>query len=123
MREILGHDSLSSPINQNGHSYFQFPKLLLSISLHVTAHKDTVEEYIPAPDTPWTHCAPPSVPVSIHHGKPCIQSVLEKEKAEQIGAMAVSVCGPGGLGDSVREAVRNVQGEKTVDLFEEAFSW
>lgn len=110
-------------MNQNGHSYFQFPKLLLSISLHVTAHKDTVEEYIPTPDTPWTHCAPPSVPVSIHHGKPCIQSVLEKEKAEQIGAMAVSVCGPGGLGDSVREAVRNVQGEKTVDLFEEAFSW
>ena len=52
-----------------------------------------------------------------------MQTVLEKEKEDQIGAMAVSVCGPGGLGDSVREAVRNVQGEKTVDLFEETFSW
>ncbi|CAG7918737.1 unnamed protein product [Penicillium olsonii] len=123
MTEILGHDSLTSPINSNGHSYFQFPRLLLSISVHVTAHKDTVEEYIPQPDTPWMDCAPPSVPVNIHHGKPCIQSLLEKEKAEQIGAMAVSVCGPGGLGDSVRDAVRNTQGEKTVDLFEEAFSW
>ncbi|KAJ5421899.1 Riboflavin synthase-like beta-barrel [Penicillium cf. griseofulvum] len=97
--------------------------LLLSISLHVTAHKDTAEEYMPQPDSPWMQCAPPNVPVSIHHGKPCMKSVLEKEKAEQIGAMAVSVCGPGGLGDSVREAVRNVQGEKTVDLFEETFSW
>jgi predicted ferric reductase len=123
MAEILGHESLTSPINPNGHSYFQFPRLLLSISLHVTSHKDTVEEYIPQPDLLWMQCAPPSVPVSIHHGKPCIQSVLEKEKADQIGAMAVSVCGPGGLGDSVREAVRNVQGEKTVDLFEETFSW
>lgn len=123
MLEILGHDSLTSPITPNGHSYFQFPRLLLSISLHVTAHKDTVEEYIPQPHTAWMDCAPSTVPVSIHHGKPCIQSILEKQKAEQIGAMAVSVCGPGGLGDSVREAVRNVQGEKTVDLFEETFSW
>ncbi|EKV04259.1 Ferric-chelate reductase, putative [Penicillium digitatum PHI26] len=123
MTEMLGHESLASPTTPNGHSYFQFPQLLLSISLHITSHKDTVEEYIPQPDSLWVQCAPPGVPVSIHHGKPCIQSVLEKEKEEQIGAMAVSVCGPGGLGDSVREAVRSVQGEKTVDLFEETFSW
>lgn len=123
MAEILDHESLTSPTNPNGHSYFQFPRLLLSITLHITSHKDTVEEYIPQPDSLWMQCAPPDVPVSIHHGKPCMQSVLEKEKEDQIGAMAVSVCGPGGLGDSVREAVRNVQGEKTVDLFEETFSW
>ncbi|KAJ5780717.1 hypothetical protein N7457_005877 [Penicillium paradoxum] len=123
MTEILGHDSLTSPQATNGHTYFQFPRLDLSISLYVTAHKETVEEYIPQPDTPWMRCAPSSVPIHIHHGKPCLQSVLEKEKSEQIGAMAVSVCGPGGLGDNVREAVRGVQGEKTVDLFEEAFSW
>jgi hypothetical protein len=123
MADILGHESLIGPIDANGHPYFQFPQLLLSISLHVTAHKDTAEEYIPQPGSPWMQCAPPNVPVSIHHGKPCMKSVLEKEKAEQIGAMAVSVCGPGSLGDSVREAVRNIQGEKTVDLFEETFSW
>ncbi|KAJ5970898.1 uncharacterized protein N7479_000816 [Penicillium vulpinum] len=123
MADILNHESLIGPISTNGHPYFHFPRLLLSITLYVTAHKDTVEEYIPQPDLPWMKCAPPTVPVSIYYGKPCMQSVLEKEKAEQVGAMAVSVCGPGGLGDSVREAVRNVQGEKTVDLFEETFSW
>lgn len=42
---------------------------------------------------------------------------------EQVGAMAVSVCGPGAMGDDVREAVRGVQERKTVDLFEETFSW
>jgi len=44
----------------------------------------------------------------------------------QVGAMAVSVCGPGAMGDDVREAVRGMlqgEGAKRVDLFEEAFSW
>lgn len=123
MLDILSHDALKSSINPPGSTYFQFPGLMLSIAIHVTGHKDTVEEYIPQPETPWTQCAPPNVPISVHHGKPCFQSLLENEKAEQVGALAVSVCGPGGLGDNVREAVRNVQGEKTVDLFEEAFSW
>lgn len=123
MLDILGHSALNSSINPNGETYFQFPGLMLSVRIHVTGHKDTVEEYIPIPDTPWTECAPPNVPISVTHGKPDFQTILKNEKAEQVGAMAVSVCGPGGLGDSVREAVRNVQGEKTVDLFEEAFSW
>lgn len=123
MTEIFSHDSLNSTINHKGKTYFQFPGLMLSISVHVTEHKDTFEEYIPAPETPWTQCAPSNIPVSVHYGRPSFQTLLENEKAEQVGALAVSVCGPGGLGDSVREAVRNVQGEKTVDLFEEAFSW
>jgi hypothetical protein len=123
MLDVLSHDALNSNINPHGNTYFQFHGLMLSIRIHVTGHKDNMEEYIPQPDTPWTECAPANVPVSVVHGKPCFQSLLENEKAEQVGALAVSVCGPGGLGDSVREAVRNVQGEKTVDLFEEAFSW
>lgn len=123
MLDVLSHDALNSTINPKGDTYFQFPGLMLSIRIHVTGHKDNIEEYIPQPDTPWTECAPANVPVSVVHGKPCFKSLLENEKAEQVGALAVSVCGPGGLGDSVREAVRDVQGEKTVDLFEEAFSW
>ncbi|KAJ5819948.1 Riboflavin synthase-like beta-barrel [Penicillium riverlandense] len=123
MTDILEHPSLHRQIDPNGRTYFQFPTLMLSIEVHVTAHKDSFEEYILRPERPWTQCAPPTVPVSIDHGKPCFQSLLENKKAEQVGAMAVSVCGPGGLGDSVRAAVRGVQGEKTVDLFEEAFSW
>lgn len=123
MLDILGHSAVNNTLNPGGNTYFHLPGLMLSVHIHITGHKDNVEEYIPAPETPWTQCAPPNVPVSVQHGKPDFRGVLEKEKAEQIGALAVSVCGPGGLGDSVREAVRNVQGEKTVDLFEEAFSW
>ncbi|KAJ5103954.1 hypothetical protein N7532_004483 [Penicillium argentinense] len=123
MTDIFNHDSLNSTINLKGETYFQFPGLMLSISVHVTEHKETFEEFIPAPETPWTQCAPSNVPVNVHYGKPSFQTLLENEKAEQVGALAVSVCGPGGLGDSVREAVRNVQGERTVDLFEESFSW
>ncbi|KAJ5115192.1 hypothetical protein NUU61_000951 [Penicillium alfredii] len=123
MTAILGHSALNSSAHSNGQTYLPFGELMLSVQIFVTAHKDTVEEYISTPDTPWTQSAPASVPISVHHGKPCFPSLLENEKAEQVGALAVSVCGPGGLGDSVREAVRSVQGEKTVDLFEEAFSW
>ncbi|KAJ6093451.1 hypothetical protein N7486_008740 [Penicillium sp. IBT 16267x] len=123
MLDVLSHDALNTSINVNGNTYFQFPGLMLSIRIHVTGHKEDVEEYIPVPETPWTDAAPANVPVSVEYGKPCFMTLLEKEKAEQVGALAVSVCGPGGLGDSVREAVRHVQGEKTVDLFEESFSW
>ncbi|KAJ5634642.1 Riboflavin synthase-like beta-barrel [Penicillium herquei] len=123
MLEILGHDALNPSIDPKGDTYFQFPGLMLSIKIHITGHKDGLEEYLPAVETPWTECAPSNVPVAVEYGKPCFKTLLENEKAEQVGALAVSVCGPGGLGDSVREAVRNVQGEKTVDLFEEAFSW
>lgn len=123
MTDIFGHDSLNSTVNLKGETYFQIPGLRLSISIHVTGHKDDPEEYISAPDTLWTDSAPYNVPVNIHHEKPSFRTILENEKAEQVGALAVSVCGPGGLGDSVRDAVRYVQGEKTVDLFEETFSW
>lgn len=122
MLDILSHDALHTTTS-TGNTYIQYEGLMLSIHIHVTAHKDNFEEYIPQPEILWTECAPSTVPVSVVHDKPCFKSLLENEKAEQIGALAVSVCGPGGLGDSVREAVRGVQGEKTVDLFEEAFSW
>ena len=123
MLEVLSNDTLNSPFNLNGNTSFQSSRLMLSICIHVTGSKEDVEEYIPATETPWTQSAPLNVPISIQYGKPCFRKLLENEKAEQVGALAVSVCGPGGLGDSVREAVRSVQGEKTVDLFEETFSW
>ncbi|KAJ5892111.1 Riboflavin synthase-like beta-barrel [Penicillium subrubescens] len=123
MTDIFGHDSLNGTNNLKGDTYFQIPGLRLSISIHVTGHKDDPEEYISALDTMWTDSAPFNVPVNIHHEKPSFRALLENEKAEQVGALAVSVCGPGGLGDSVRDAVRHVQGEKTVDLFEETFTW
>lgn len=122
MLDILSHDAVHTTTS-NGNTYIQYPGLMLAIHIYVTGHKDNFEEYIPQPETLWTGCAPPNVPVAVNHGKPCFKTLLAKEKAEQVGALAVSVCGPGGLGDCVREAVREAQGEKTVDLFEEAFSW
>jgi predicted ferric reductase len=52
-----------------------------------------------------------------------VQGVLDDEVLAQIGAMAVSVCGPRGLSDSVRAAVRRRVEVRSIDLFEEAFSY
>jgi hypothetical protein len=52
-----------------------------------------------------------------------VQSVLDGEVLTQIGAMAVSVCGPRGFSDSVRAAVRRRVSVRSIDLFEEAFSY
>jgi hypothetical protein len=71
----------------------------------------------------WTQLSTPTAPITINLGKPLFRQVLEREMAQQIGVMAVSVCGPGGMGDEVRKAVREVQGRTTVEFFEESFSW
>jgi len=52
-----------------------------------------------------------------------VQELLDEEILAQIGAMAVSVCGPGGLSGSVRAAVRQRVRLRSIDFFEEAFSY
>lgn len=64
-----------------------------------------------------------STTVHIFPGRPNISLLLAREIQEQIGAMCVTVCGPGALADDVRGAVRAVQGETTVDFIEESFTW
>ncbi|KAI1870852.1 uncharacterized protein JN550_004998 [Neoarthrinium moseri] len=65
-----------------------------------------------------------SATVQMFPGRPNIKTILQKEVDEQCGAMMVSVCGPGGLQDDVREAVRAVQDEHSVvDFVEESFTW
>ncbi|KHO00235.1 ferric reductase [Metarhizium album ARSEF 1941] len=61
--------------------------------------------------------------VKMFPGRPNIPLLLSKEVQEQVGAMAVTVCGPGALADDVRGAVRAVQGETVVDFIEESFTW
>ncbi|PYI14656.1 hypothetical protein BO99DRAFT_426171 [Aspergillus violaceofuscus CBS 115571] len=83
--------------------------------------------------SPWPSVAPASVPVAIHTGKPCFDEIVQTEMARQVGAMAVSICGPGAMGDDVRRTVRECQGSGhgqggggpglRVDLYEESFSW
>jgi predicted ferric reductase len=61
--------------------------------------------------------------VRMFPGRPNIPLLLVKEVGEQVGAMCVTVCGPGALADDVRGAVRTVQGDTVVDFVEESFTW
>lgn len=65
----------------------------------------------------------PSSTVQMFPGKPNVDALVGMESREQVGAMGVSVCGPGGLGDDVRSAVRRRQGSRNVDFLEEGFGW
>lgn len=62
--------------------------------------------------------------VRMFPGRPNIRTLLRKEVQGQMGAMCVTVCGPGSLADDVRAATRGVLDEGTVvDFIEESFSW
>ncbi|OLN97557.1 Ferric reductase transmembrane component 3-like protein 1 [Colletotrichum chlorophyti] len=62
--------------------------------------------------------------VSYFFERPNIRSLVEREVEDQIGAMFVSVCGPGGLSDDVRAAVRGCQSSgQEIDFEENGFSW
>lgn len=61
--------------------------------------------------------------VQMWPGRPNIAKLLEEEVRMQMGAMCVSVCGPGGLADNVREAVRANIGRGNIEFIEESFTW
>ncbi|KPM46187.1 hypothetical protein AK830_g296 [Neonectria ditissima] len=65
----------------------------------------------------------PSSTVQMFPGRPNIETLLSMEQEHQVGAMVVSVCGPGALGDEVRRAVRARQDRTNIDFIEEAFTW
>ncbi|KAI0014139.1 ferric reductase like transmembrane component-domain-containing protein [Xylariaceae sp. FL0662B] len=65
----------------------------------------------------------PSSTVQMFPGRPNIDTLLSMEMEQQIGAMGVSVCGPGALSDEVRQSIRRKQYEGSIDFIEEAFSW
>jgi predicted ferric reductase len=65
----------------------------------------------------------PSTTVQMFPGRPKVETLLAMEQEQQVGAMAVSVCGPGGLSDEVRLAVRQRQDRTNIEFIEEAFSW
>ncbi|KAI0440757.1 ferric reductase like transmembrane component [Xylaria telfairii] len=62
--------------------------------------------------------------VQMFPGRPSISTIMQREVEQQVGAMVVTVCGPGALADDVRQAVRAVQStENVVDFCEESFTW
>ncbi|THW13863.1 ferric reductase like transmembrane component [Aureobasidium pullulans] len=83
----------------------------LRILLFVTRPKSTKEIHSP------------SASVQMFPGKPDVGALISAEQAKQVGAMAVSVCGTGGLGDDVRRAVRERCEKTTIDFYEESFTW
>ena len=82
----------------------------------------TIKLFITRPKSPREICSPSST-VQMFPGRPNIKLLMETEVKDRVGAMCVTVCGPGGLADNVREAVRNVQDVGVVDLIEESFTW
>lgn len=87
-------------------------KKILTIKLFVTRPKNS-KEIVSASTT-----------VQMFPGRPNIPLLIRKEVHAQMGAMAVTICGPGALADDVRSGVRQVQDEGTVvDFFEESFTW
>ena len=84
---------------------------ILRILLFVTRPRSTKEIHSP------------SSSVQMFPGKPDVGALIQKEQEKQIGAMAVSVCGTGGLADDVRRGVRDRCTDTEIDIFEEAFSW
>lgn len=87
-------------------------KEILNVKLFITRPKNP-REVFSASET-----------VQMRPGRPNIPTLLKKEVVEQVGAMCVTVCGPGALADDVRAAVREVQGQGTVvDFIEESFTW
>lgn len=61
--------------------------------------------------------------ISTYPGRCNPQTVLDQEIRDRVGAMAVTVCGPGQFGDAVRRAVRARVQVGVIDLIEEAFSY
>ncbi|KAI1263331.1 ferric reductase like transmembrane component [Xylariaceae sp. FL1019] len=87
-------------------------KDILNMKLFITRPKNAKE----------IHSA--SSTVQMFPGRPSISTIMQREVEQQVGAMAVTVCGPGALADDVRQAVRDVQSEDTVvDFIEESFTW
>lgn len=61
--------------------------------------------------------------VLMYPGRANPRVILEKEMKTRVGAVAVTVCGPGAFADDVRAATREQIGEGTIDFVEESFTW
>ena len=71
----------------------------------------------------------PSCSLFVRRGRPDLEGIVRREAGRRVGVVGVSVCGPRGLRDEVRGAVRRViagegkDGGNNVEFQEEAFGW
>ncbi|OAA47092.1 ferric reductase [Metarhizium rileyi] len=82
-----------------------------------------IEVYVTRPRSPRSLAGLRGNNYRLSPGRPNIPLVVSREVQRQVGAMVVTVCGPGALADDVRGAVRAVQGDNVVDFIEESFTW
>ncbi len=82
----------------------------------------TIKLFITRPKNP-REIVSPSNTVQMYPGRPNVRLLTETAVKERVGAMCVTVCGPGSLADNVRQAVRDVQEVGVVDFIEESFTW
>ncbi|TAQ89884.1 hypothetical protein B7494_g1839 [Chlorociboria aeruginascens] len=82
----------------------------------------TIKLFVTRPKNPKEIHSPSST-VQMFPGRPDVNMIIQNEVSGQVGAMVVTVCGPGGLADNVRAAVREVQEVGNVDFIEESFTW
>lgn len=61
--------------------------------------------------------------VQMFPGRANPKVIIEREMEERVGAVCVTVCGPGAFADDVRAAARGVISGGTVDFVEESFTW
>lgn len=92
--------------------------------LRIPNRKDLlrIQVFVTRPQNPRDIVSSSST-VKMFPGRPNVRLLLVKEVQEQVGAMCVTVCGPGALADDVRSAVRAVQGHSVIDFIEESFTW
>ncbi|KAK2757215.1 hypothetical protein FQN54_004729 [Arachnomyces sp. PD_36] len=84
---------------------------ILKIMLFITRPRNTKEIHSP------------SSTVQMFPGRPNIDTLIEMEAENQVGAMGVMVCGTGSLSDDVRRVCRKRQTDSHIDFVEESFSW
>ena len=96
----------------------------MDVVLRMSGRRDIliIKLFVTRPKNP-REIQSPSSTVQMFPGRPNVKLILQNEVREQVGAMCVTVCGPGGLADNVREAVRDVQEAGNVDFIEESFTW
>ncbi|KAL1650864.1 hypothetical protein SLS58_000983 [Diplodia intermedia] len=61
--------------------------------------------------------------VQMFPGRCDVQTIIDREISERVGAVAVTVCGAGAFSDGVRTAVRSRVDEGSIDFIEEAFTY
>lgn len=82
----------------------------------------TIKLFVTKPKSP-REVKSPSQTVLMFPGRCRPAAVLDEEWEARVGAVGVSVCGPGAFADEVRAAVRERVGWGTVDFWEEGFTW